>query len=69
VSADDTPYWFCDFTTVAANGTGSCFFDGAIPTSLAPGTYYLVVRVDDGGVVSESNENNNVGFFGPITIN
>jgi hypothetical protein len=27
------------------------------------------VRADDGGVVGESNENNNVGAAGPITIN
>jgi hypothetical protein len=67
VSPDDTPYWFCDIASLAPDASASCNFTGAIPVD--PGTYYLVVRADDGGVVGESNENNNVGAAGPITIN
>ena len=40
-----------------------------IPAGIAPGTYYLVVKADDSGQVFESNESNNVGASGPITIN
>ena len=67
VSADDAPYWFCDIGSLAPDASAPCDFTGAIPVD--PGTYYLVVRADDGGVVGESNENNNVGSAGPITIN
>ncbi len=72
LSLDDTAYWYCStsvFGSLAANWTATCYFDGAIPASIPAGTYYLVVRVDDGQAVSESNENNNIGVFGPITIN
>ncbi len=72
LSLDDTAYWYCStsvFGALAANWSATCYFDGAIPASIPAGTYYLVVRVDDGQAVSESNENNNIGVFGPITIN
>jgi subtilisin family serine protease len=69
VSADDTPFWFCRFASLAPGATGSCNFTFPVPGSIEPGSYHLVVRVDDDGVVSESNENNNVGSAGPIAIN
>jgi subtilisin family serine protease len=67
VSPDDTPYWFCDIASLAPDASASCTFTGVIPVD--PGTYYLVVKADDGGAVGESNEKNNVGAAGPITIN
>jgi len=38
-----------------------------IPSGLAAGTYYIIFRVDDDNVVSESNENNNV-FVEQISV-
>jgi len=68
VSADDTLFWFCDIGSLAPGALATCDFTGPVP-SIAAGTYFLVVRVDDGFAVSESNESNNVGSAGPITIN
>lgn len=67
LSADDTPYWFCDIGSLAPDASAPCDFTGAIPVD--PGIYYLIVKADDGFVVNESNENNNEGSAGPITIN
>ena len=66
LSSDDTPYWFCDIGALAPDASAPCDFTGAIPVD--PGTYYLIVKADDGHVVNESNENNNEGSAGPITI-
>jgi subtilase family serine protease len=68
ISGND-PSWFCDIVSLAP--TASTFCDGAfnIPSSIQAGTYFVVVRVDDGGVVAESNENDKVGLAGPITVN
>jgi subtilisin family serine protease len=68
VSADDTPFWFCNSGSLAPGATRSCNFTFPVPSSLAAGTYFLVVKADDGGVVRESDENNNVGSAGPIAI-
>ena len=68
VSADDVFYWFCDIGSLAPDETAFCDFAGPVPSSIAAGTYHLVVRVDDGGVIAESNEKNNVNAAGPITI-
>jgi hypothetical protein len=68
VSADDTPFWFCNVGLLAPSATASCAFTFAVPSSIPAGTYFLVVRADDGAAVPESNENNNVGSAGPITI-
>jgi subtilisin family serine protease len=69
VSADDTPYWFCRFDGLAAGDAGTCDFTGPVPSSIPPGIYFLVVNADDGGDVTEGDENNNVTAAGPITIN
>ena len=68
ISGND-PSWFCDIVSLAP--TASTFCDGAfnIPSSIQAGTYFVVVRVGDGGVVTESNENDKVGLAGPITVN
>ena len=68
VSADDTPFWFCNVGPLEPGESGSCAFDFPVPPTIPAGTYFLVVRVDDGGAVQESNENNNVQAAGPITI-
>jgi hypothetical protein len=68
VNAGDTPYWFCNFGSLAAGASGGCHFTGAIPTSLDAGTYFLVVRADDDNSVGERDETNNVNAAGPITI-
>ena len=44
-----------------------------IPSSIAPGTYYLFIVADDGsqsvtGEVNELNENNNASLAGIITV-
>jgi hypothetical protein len=39
-----------------------------IPATAVPGAYYLFLYADDQRVVSELNENNNIGGAGPITI-
>jgi subtilase family serine protease/subtilisin family serine protease len=39
------------------NSTGSTVV--TLPAGLAPGTYYLFARADDGGAVTETNESNN----------
>ena len=38
-----------------------------VPDNLFPGDYFLILKVDDGNTVTETNENNNV-FSTPITI-
>lgn len=68
VSADDTPYWFCTTTSLAPGASLSCDFAFDIPSTIEAGTYYLVVRADDGGQVQEISEQNNVQAAGPITI-
>jgi Ca2+-binding RTX toxin-like protein len=39
-----------------------------LPTNLTPGTYYLGVIADDGGVVTEFKENNNVSNVVPVIL-
>lgn len=39
-----------------------------IPASTTPGTYYLGFWVDDTGVVTETNESNNVAVHHPLTV-
>jgi CARDB/Subtilase family len=61
VSPDDTPYWFWNVPSLAPGAIDNRNLILPIPDGIAPGTYYLVVRVDDGGQVAESDESNNVG--------
>jgi hypothetical protein len=46
---------------LAAGGTSSGSASVTVPTTVAPGTYYLLACSDDLGVVAESNEANNCG--------
>ena len=39
-----------------------------IPSVTPPGTYYLGFWVDDTGVVTETNENNNIALHSPLTV-
>jgi subtilisin family serine protease len=68
VNAGDTPYWFCRFGSLAPGASSACDFTGEIPSSIEPGTYFLVVRADDADAIAERDETNNVSSAGPITI-
>jgi subtilisin family serine protease len=68
VSPDDTPYWYWNIPTLAPGAMDTRNLILTIPTGIVRGTYYLVVRADDGAQVSESNESNNVAASGPIAI-
>ncbi|MDA2937717.1 pre-peptidase C-terminal domain-containing protein [Acidobacteria bacterium AH-259-A15] len=71
ISTSDTfSGWRCDVNSgLVAGGTYSCSGEIAVPSSLAPGTYYVGAIADHQGVVSESNEGNNTKATGPIPIN
>ena len=56
----DVPYAFCSVTSLAVDTSVTCSGTVAIPVSIAPGTYFLVVRVDDTATVLESVGNNNI---------
>lgn len=44
-------------------------FGGQVPTSLAPGNYYLIVEIDSPNNITETNENNNwTSSASPISI-
>lgn len=61
--------WVCNFSSGLAAGTsGGCSGPIGVPSSLAPGTYYLGAIADDQGAVAESNETNNTRSAGPITL-
>ncbi len=47
---------------IAAGVTVSGTRVGSLPGSLAPGLYYFGTEADPGGIVTESNEGNNIGF-------
>jgi Ca2+-binding RTX toxin-like protein len=53
---------------LAVHGTDGESVALALPTNLTPGTYYLGVIADDGGQVTEFNENNNVSAAKPIIL-
>jgi hypothetical protein len=61
--------WGCNIPSLLANGgTYTCSGGIGIPSTVAPGTYYLGAIADDGRVVSESNEVNNTRAAGPIVL-
>ncbi|MDF1661689.1 MAG: Ig-like domain-containing protein [Planctomycetota bacterium] len=39
-----------------------------IPNMVVPGTYFILLNADSGGAITETNENNNLGSSGAITI-
>lgn len=50
---------YCSRSTLASSGVFSCNGQVAVPSSLAPGTYYFGAIADDLGAVPETNEANN----------
>ena len=69
MSADDIPFWFWTVPSMPPGQSDMREFRFTVSSAQVPvGTYYLVVRADDGDQVSESNENNNVVSAGPITL-
>jgi hypothetical protein len=69
LSVDDEFWWFCDIDSLAPGDTTFCANSFDIPAGIATGPYFVLVRVDDGLTVGESDETNNVVSEGPITIN
>jgi len=61
---------FCSFSGLNAGSSANCSVNIGVPSSLAPGTYYLGAIVDDLNQVSEGNEGNNAraADTGPITL-
>ncbi|MEX2146001.1 MAG: S8 family serine peptidase [Candidatus Rokuibacteriota bacterium] len=55
-------------TSLAAGAVSTKTNTLTIPGGTAPGTYRILVRVDDGSAVAEANESNNVRATAPITI-
>ncbi|WP_164891191.1 CARDB domain-containing protein [Botryobacter ruber] len=47
-------------TSLAAGGTTSLTTYMSVPAGIVAGTYYILVKADDMGVVTETNETNNV---------
>jgi serralysin len=54
--------------SVAGGGAVGQIATLTFPTNLTPGTYYLGVLADRGGVVSESSESNNVSNVTPLVL-
>ena len=69
LSVADEFWWFCDIDSLAPGDTTFCANSFDIPAGIAAGTYFVLVRVDDGLTVGESDETNNIVSEGPITIN
>lgn len=69
-SGDDVQFGDCILTSLAASASATCSFTGvAVPSTLATGTYRLVVVVDVHETVLESNEFNNVNASDPVIVN
>jgi hypothetical protein len=72
ITASDTySGWSCYFSSgVVTGATSTCSGSIGVPSSLAPGTYYLGAIADFLGQVAESNENNNArsADTGPIVL-
>jgi hypothetical protein len=59
----------CNYPSgLPSGGSNTCTGPVSIPSTVAPGTYFLGAIADDLGVVSETNENNNTRSAGPVTI-
>ena len=59
VGAGDTALGPVAVPSLAAGGTHTATVRATLPATAAVGTYMLLLRADDGGVVAESNETNN----------
>lgn len=56
------------YDSIPASGTKPVSSQCTVPSGVAPGTYYLVGKVDYNGNVVETDEQNNMYVIGPITI-
>ncbi|MCB9341494.1 MAG: hypothetical protein H6577_25510 [Lewinellaceae bacterium] len=66
LSANDLLWQTFQFSGVAANDVVYWNFSNSVPTSLAPGIHYVIIRMDSENTVTESNESDNervVGVF------
>ena len=59
LGASDRSYGSCNVTSLAVNAAFTCQGTLTIPSDISPGTYSLIVKVDDEEAVVESIENNN----------
>lgn len=58
----------CSFTNLNAGSSAPCNIAVTVPSSLAPGTYYVGALADDLGAVVETNESNNYGVSANTTV-
>jgi subtilase family serine protease len=58
--AADLPLGSRSVPALAGGATSTASTSLTIPASTTPGAYYLLARADDGGLVGEANESNNV---------
>lgn len=63
-NSDDILLQTIQSTGFSGAGTTIGNFQAAIPTTAAPGTYRLLIKIDSAGTVSETNETNNI-FVAP----
>jgi CARDB/Divergent InlB B-repeat domain/Fibronectin type III domain len=59
LSSDDVSVWSRSFGSLAVGGASSNTISGTVPSSLPPGSYYVIMVVDSNKQVTESNESNN----------
>jgi uncharacterized membrane protein len=69
LSVDDPFWWFCRIDSLAPGVTRTCANSFDIPADIVAGTYFVLVRVDDGLTVAVNDETNNILSEGPIDIN
>jgi hypothetical protein len=58
----------CEVAGLSPGESIRCNTSIDLPSSLAPGAYYLGAIGDDQNAVAERDESNNVSVFGPVTI-
>jgi subtilase family serine protease len=66
-SASDLPLGSTSVSMPAAGAATSASINFTIPASTTVGVYYLVLRTDDGNLIAESDETNNI-IFQNITV-
>ncbi|MCB0521122.1 MAG: hypothetical protein KDD27_19445 [Saprospiraceae bacterium] len=64
LSANDLLWQTFQFSGVAANDVVYWNFSNSVPTSLAPGIHYVIIRIDSENTVTESNESDNERVIG-----
>jgi len=68
ITTSDTFLLQTQFPTLAAGATSSYSATWSVPSSLAPGTYYVGLFIDTADFCPESDETNNTRILGQITI-